>query len=110
MQTPLVAVAGEHVPESQGLVACAGDDRAAVWAHRQVQHTHRVPHQRADLLHLGVFPNVDLVKRVAVRTDNFVYRLRKGQIADLGSSIDGFDRLARQGVSETNMPVCCAAS
>ena len=39
---------GERAPEPERLVPCTGDDRLAIRAHRQIQHSMCVPAQRGD--------------------------------------------------------------
>ena len=79
----LLVSRGEDVPETQGLVACACYDRAAIGAHCQVKNAVCVSRECADLLHCGVLPHVDLVVRVAVGAHYFVEGLAEHQVAHL---------------------------
>jgi len=68
-----------------------------------------VPHQSGDLLHLRVFPDVDLVEGVPVGADQLVDRLAEDQVAHLRASVHGTQGLARERVSETDVSVGSAA-
>lgn len=62
----------EDFPKPQRLVSGSRDDRLAIRAHRQVEHTERMAGQGDDLLHAGIFPDHDLVLAVAVRANDLV--------------------------------------
>lgn len=52
----------KDIPKAKSLITRASHYRAAVGGHGQVQHSHGVAHQGANLLHFGVLPNVNLVE------------------------------------------------
>lgn len=61
----------EGVPEAEGLVPGAGDDRLAIGAHREIEDATRMARQRRDHVQRRVLPYANLVlwrsRRVAVR-------------------------------------------
>lgn len=94
MMTSLIAIAGEHVPKPERLIPCSSDDSTTIWTHCEVEYSHGMAHQRAYFFHLWIFPYIDLVKRIAMGTDDFIYGLRKSEVADLGARINCFYGLA----------------
>lgn len=66
--------------------------------------------QSLDLLHARVFPEDDLIERVAMRADNLMSRLGKHQVAHLRASVNGMQRLQRMGVPETDVSVSSAST
>ena len=89
---------------------CSGNDGAAVGAHGQVENTVSVTSQGGDLLHLGIFPDVDLVLGVSVSADKLVCCLTEHQVADLGSSIDCLQFGSGEGIPETDCTIGSSSS
>jgi hypothetical protein len=78
---------GKRVPEAEGLVPGARDDRLAIGAHREIQDATRVPRQRRDYVQRRVLPDADLVLgcggRVAMGRDDLVRSARPREVTDL---------------------------
>ena len=105
-----LAAAGEHIPEAESLVSSACDNGVALRTHGQVEDPVGVARQCADLLHLGVLPDVYLVLRVPMGAHYLVQGLGEHEIAHLRSCIHCLDGCASQRVSEPDGPIGCAST
>lgn len=77
----------KDVPKSQGLVSGASDNRFAVRADGQIEHTVAVSGEFGQLGHHWVLPDEDLILRVAVGGDELVGVFGPGEVADLRPSV-----------------------
>lgn len=66
--------------------------------------------QRSDLGHGWVLPHHNLIKRIAVRTDNLVTRTRESQVANLTSGVNAVETGAAKGIPESDASICRAAT
>jgi len=69
-----------------------------------------VTSKSSHFLHRRVFPNNDLVKRVAMCADDFVCVFGEHEIANLRTSINIVDWLESVGVPETNASICSSTT
>lgn len=83
------------IPEAKGLVSSAGNNSLTIWAHRQVEDSVSMASERNNLLHVGIFPDDDLILAVSVGRHNFVAVLRPCQIADLATGVKASDEVGR---------------
>ena len=78
---------GERAPEPERLVSCAGDDRLAIRAHRQIQHSMGMSGQRGNHVQCRVLPYAYLVlgrrRREPVRRHEFMRSQGPRQVANL---------------------------
>ena len=75
----------EHIPEPESFVPSARHDALSVRRHGQVENTVAVAGQLGHLGEAGIFPDQDLVLRVAVGRHQLTGVLRPGEVADLDS-------------------------
>lgn len=87
------ALLREDVPEPERLVTGASDDRAAVGAHAEIQHTVSVSCERDDLRHARVFPDVDGMLGVTVSAHKFRSGGAEEKVADLAAGIVGAEEV-----------------
>ena len=89
----LVAVvsARKDVPESEGLIASACHDGAAVGTHGEVKDSVGVTYQGGNFVHCWIFPDIDLVVTVAMGADKLVQSFAEHEIAHLRTHINCLD-------------------
>ena len=66
--------------------------------------------QCSNFLHCWVFPNNNLVKRVTMSANNFVYILREHQIAYLRTSVNAVHRLQSVSVPKSYTSISSTSS
>ena len=75
----------EHVPEPESFVPGARHDALTVRRHGEIENTVAVAGQLGHLGQAGIFPDKDLVLRVAVGRDQLTGVLGPGEVTDLNS-------------------------
>ena len=102
--------AWEYAPEAQSLIASSSYDIGTTGTHWEVENSISVPCHRCDFLHAWIFPNIYLIKGVAVSGDDFVCSFREHQVTYLGTRINVVDWLQAMSVPEANASISGATS
>ena len=100
----------EDVPESQCLISGTRYNGASIWVHCEVEDSESMPGESGYLFHGWVFPNYNLVERVAMCAHELIICLREYQVADLGASVYAVQRCQVQGVPETDALIGCTTA